>query len=120
MHGRHRRRKGWRRTQDEEVEEVEDEDAIIIDDEDEEEECDMRLMKTKRLRLMMKICENEHSCAARQTYQTYQAEGYVLMPRNTMSSEPRHLIPEMFRLCSDNLSMGRANTTLLFVCRFFW
>ena len=53
---------------------MEDEDAIIIDDEDEEEECDMRLMRTKRLRLM-KICENEHSCAAPQTYQTYQAEG---------------------------------------------
>ena len=66
--------KRWNRTQDEEVEEVEDEDAIIIDDEDEEEECDMRLMRTKRFRLM-KICENEHSCAAPQTYQTYQAEG---------------------------------------------
>ena len=54
-----------------------EEDAIIIDDEDEEEEeeCDMRLMKTKRLRLMMQICENEHSCAAQQTYQTHQAEG---------------------------------------------
>ena len=43
-----------------------EEDAIIIDDEDEQEECDMRLMKTKRLPLMMKICENEHSRATRQ------------------------------------------------------
>ena len=51
-----------------------EEDAIIIDDEDEEEECDMRLMKTKRLPLMMKICENEHSRATRQAYQTHQAE----------------------------------------------